>query len=98
MAENSLSPWCSLAGSGGAITIRNATGISPDIGNRRTSCINDAETGIPPGKAGRASELHPGHVYGFSAEWAGANFVFDGAAEPDGGSYEVSCIQKMRIF
>ena len=75
-----------LAVSGGHVTVRSGTGISPAAKNRRTDRISFTETTVPLGAADQASELHLGYMREFDAGWADANFTFGGVARLDGGT------------
>ena len=84
-----------LAISGGEITLRSGTGISPAVQNRRTNRISFIETTIPLAKADRAPELHLGYMHGFDAGWADANFAFGGAARLDGSTTVMAAQAKL---
>ena len=86
-----------LAVSGGEITLRSGTGISPAVQNIRTNRINFTETTIPLAKADRDPELHLGYMHGFDAGWADANFAFGGVARLD-GSTTVMAAQAKLVF
>ena len=84
-----------LAVSGGEITLRSGTGISPAVQNLRTNRINFTETTIPLAKANRDPELHLGYMRGFDAGWADADFAFGGVARLDGGTTVMAAQAKL---
>ena len=76
-----------FAVSGGQITLRSGTGISPSFSGERTNHVQLAETTLPLGASKRAPELHLGYLHSFDAgEWADAALAFGGIARLDGGT------------
>ena len=76
-----------FAVSGGQMTLKSGTGISPSFSGERTNHIQLAETTLPLGASKRAPELHLGYLHSFDAgDWADAALAFGGIARLDGGT------------
>ena len=76
-----------FAVSGGQITLRSGTGISPSFSGERTNRVQLAETTLPLGASKRAPELHLGYLHSFDAgDWGDAALAFGGIARLDGGT------------
>ena len=76
-----------FAVSGGQMTLRSGTGISPSFAGQRTNRVQLSETTIPLGASTRAPELHLGYLHSFDAGgWANAALAFAGIARLDGGT------------
>ena len=76
-----------FAVSGGQMTIKSGTGISPAESGQRTNLVQLAETTLPLGASTRAPELHLGYLHSLKAGgWANAALAFGGIARLDGGA------------
>ena len=76
-----------FAVSGGQMTLRSGTGISPAESGQRTNLVQLAETTLPLGASTRAPELHLGYLHSLKAGgWANAALAFGGIARLDGGA------------
>ena len=76
-----------FAVSGGQITLRSGTSLSPSLAGQRTNRVQLAETTLPLGASKRAPELHLGYLHSFDAgDWADAALAFGGIARLDDGA------------
>ena len=58
-----------FAVSGGQMTLRSGTGISPSFASQRTNRVHLAETTLPLGASTRAPELHLGYLHNLNLGW-----------------------------